>query len=196
MIDRLRRASPARRTRVLLLLAGGPAAVVAVFAMGWWTGILAPPSEDALLARGARIERWLDRELADALSIAEAFVDDRDLGPARTGLAARLEGVGKLDRDGNYLAWRGTPPEPRTIGANATGPTWSVERSGVHTRLLVRTPNDPEGESALASFIVDSRVDELAAARWIPRHLLDGIDLDLLDRNRRSDQGGCFSPGC
>jgi signal transduction histidine kinase/HAMP domain-containing protein len=181
MIAVQRRGLPARRsgTTLLLLLIGGPTAVLGVFAVAWWSGVLSPPAPDALPARAARIERWLDRELRDALSIAEAFLDDRTPLVAGTNIGWRLEGVGKLDDDGNYLSWRGTPPEPRTLEARTGDAAWCIERSGVHTRLLVRTAADPEGESALASFIVDSRVDELAAARWIPRHLVDGIDLDL-----------------
>jgi signal transduction histidine kinase len=173
MTDRTRRGAS-----LLLLLAGGPALVLFVFAGGWWSGILAPPAAHALPEREARLERWLDRELRDALSIAEAFLEDREPALPRSGIAARLEGVGKLDREENYLAWRGCPPEPRGIGG-AAGPAWRIERSGVHTRLLVRTAADREGKSALASFVVDSRIDELSVWRWIPRALVDGLDLEL-----------------
>ncbi len=193
MIAVERRGLPARRsgTTLLLLLLGGPAAVLGLFAVGWWSGVLSPPAPDALPARAARIERWLDRELRDALSIANAFLDGRTPLVAGTNIGWRLEGVGKLDGDGNYLSWRGTPPEPRTLGARAGAAEWRIERSGVHTRLLVRTASDPEGESALASFIVDSCVEELAARRWIPRHLVDGVDLDLRlgDALEPSDRG-------
>jgi len=166
-------------TAVVLLLTLAPGLLLAGFAALWYAGLTSPPEARALGGRAARLERWLDGELAHALAITEAFRDGRPLPLPRTGIAARLEGVGLLDADLNYLSWRGTPPEPRSPRSSSSLPSWQVVRSGVHTRLLVRAGPDREGRSALASFVVDSRIESLAASRWIPRALIAGIDLDL-----------------
>jgi len=175
------RGLPLRRFSWALLLAVllPPGLVLGGFALAWGTGLVGPPGPAALDARATRIERWLHGELGEALGIAEAFLGGR-AEPVSAALTERLDGVGILDADLNYLSWRGTPPEPDALLVSPGASRWHVRGSGVHVRLVVRAGPDNEGRCALASLVVDSRLADLSAKRWIPTRLLRGVDLELV----------------
>lgn len=155
-----------------------PAIVLAGCALVRQLGLVDPPGPAALDARASEIQRWLDGELEAALATAQAFLDGRpDRAPV--ALSARRDGVGILDADLHYLSWDGTPPEPDPRLVAPTASRWQVRRSGVHVRLVARAGPDGEGRIALASFVVDSRLEELSAERLLPARLLGGVDLAL-----------------
>jgi signal transduction histidine kinase len=165
------------------LVAGG---ILVAFHAGW----TAPPDHSGAIERGHLLEEWFTGQMEEARALTSAAIERGfDVRPASkegSAIARRLEGVGQLDPGQHYLSWFGRPPEPDRWFLAPETAAWSVRLDGVNTRLLVKSEPDSEGRIALASFIIDSTLENNSFAELLPASLEDRIHLDVAFRDTRA----------
>jgi signal transduction histidine kinase len=94
-------------------------------------------------------------------------------------LAQRLEGVAVLSSEAAFLDWEGLPSEPPPDFPDPAAPRWRVRVDGVRTRLLARAGPDAEGRFALASYVIDSTLDDLRFRELVPQSLRRGLHIEV-----------------
>ncbi len=137
----------------------------------------------SLADRADAFEIALDGLHAEATGIASAALDAfppqlRDSATNRP-LLRRLEGVGIVDRDGEYLIWHGTPADPPAEFNDLDGPASWIEARGAVTRWIVRAGPDAEGWLSLASFTLHSHEHAGGLAALLPENLFRGASVVL-----------------
>jgi len=136
-----------------------------------------------LESRADSIAAGLDRLHAEALEIAsaalESFPPRFDETPANAQLLQRLEGIGIVDEDGEYLIWEGSPADP-PVGFDEIeqAASW-IEARGAVSRWIVRAGPDAEGWLSLASFTIQSQEHDRGLETLLPDDLFSGLDVDL-----------------
>jgi len=112
--------------------------------------------------------------LALETSCAEAF------GAALAApLAERLEGVAVLSSEAAFLDWEGLPSEPPLDFVDPGAPRWHIRVDGVRTRLLARAGPDAEGRFGLASYVIDSTLDDQRFRDLVPQSLRRGLQIEV-----------------
>jgi signal transduction histidine kinase/HAMP domain-containing protein len=94
-------------------------------------------------------------------------------------LAERLEGVAVLSFEAAFLDWEGVPSEPPLDLVDPAAPRWRIRVDGVRTRLVARAGPDAEGRFGLASYVIDSTLDDLRFRDLVPRSLRQGLQIDV-----------------
>jgi len=106
-----------------------------------------------------------DRALSGSLDTA-----GNSVRPAE--VRRRIEGVGLLDAEGQFLEWTGSPSDPPDGFLDPAWPPWIVRVDGVRTRLLTRAGPDAAGRTALVSFVIDSDFPADGFERLLPSRLI------------------------
>jgi signal transduction histidine kinase len=171
------------------LLIIGPLLVVAMFAFGeLGTRPWADPQTEMhertteLASRFTALMDESARIAADALAGPLPAVS-----PGAAGMAGRLEGVGILDDQFAFLSWEGRPVEPPPHFISSSAPLWHIQETGVRTRLLVKAGPDISGRFALASFILDTRLDDYPFEALLPQDLLSRIEIEFRQSDTAAD---------
>jgi len=170
------------RVRIAIVLFV-PALVAGGILLAFVSGLTSPPDRVGASERGSQLGAWFASQLNEARALTataiEPGVDFPTPSTDGSGIAGRLEGVGRLDPGQHYLSWFGRPPEPdRWFLSPETSP-WAVRLDGVNTRLLVKSEPDARGQVALASFIIDSTLEGNSFSDMVPASFEDGIHLEL-----------------
>ena len=152
-----------------------------------------PPPAVAAERTASQLDAWFEGVLERSARIVERALAP---GPAATAagggvLAERLEGLALLDGELDLLTWTGTPVDPPEGLAGVAWPRWTVRRDGVRTRLLVKAGPDELGRLALASFVVDSLLDQQGCEELLPDELRSaGIQIEWLDSQTAQGSAG------
>jgi signal transduction histidine kinase len=128
--------------------------------------------EDAFTALLVEARAHAERALAGPAAAARPA--------AATPLASRLDGVALLDPALGHLTWEGTPAAPPASFADADAPQWTIRVEGVRTRLLARGGPDEDGRAGLASFVVDSILDDGRFLDLLPAAVRRGMQIDVV----------------
>ncbi len=173
----------------LFLLIIGPLLVVAMFAFGeLGTRPWADPQtemRDRTTELASRFTALMDESARIAADALAGPLPAVTAGSA--GMAGRLEGVGILDDQLAFLSWEGGPVEPPPDFTSSTAPLWHIQETGVRTRLLVKAGPDISGRFALASFILDTRLDDHPFEALLPKDLLSRIEIEFRQSDMAAD---------
>jgi signal transduction histidine kinase len=169
----------------LFLLLAGPLLVALTAGLGDWSSALRPSEATELARREQRLVNTFEALLAEVSRVASTALADSPR-VAWTGarlrpgaLARRVEGIGLLGPDLEFISWEGMPADPPPWLAEAGRPDWTVRVDGVRTRLLARAGPDGRGRLALVSFVVDSTLDDLSFRHLLPNDLRTGVQIDI-----------------
>jgi signal transduction histidine kinase len=169
----------------LFLLLAGPLLVALTAGLGDWSSAWRPSEATELARREQRLVATFDALLAEVAQVASTALADSPR-VAWTGakhrpgvLARRVEGIGLLGPDLEFITWEGMPADPPPWLADGSRPDWSVRVDGVRTRLLARAGPDGLGRLALVSFVIDSTLNDLSFRRLLPGDLRTGVQIDV-----------------
>jgi signal transduction histidine kinase len=157
----------------LFLLLAGPLLVALATALGG----RAPATIDDRSASERAAQRitaafgTLLEDVADVAATALASSPSRAWAEYRLrpgSYPRRLEGVGLMGPDLEFLSWAGMPPDPPEWFADSGHPDFALRPDGVRTRLLARAGPDARGRTVLVSFLVDSTLDDVSFRDLVP----------------------------
>ncbi len=174
------RSLPARSKLILLFSAPLLAALAAAGAglvPSSWLGDPLP-----IERRGREVEAYfsqlLEQAAARAARVLESSPTEAFAAALPGRLSERLEGVGLLAPDLTFLDWEGRPATPAPPFADPAAAAFELRVEGARTRLLARAGPDSQGYLAVASFVIDSTLDDLDYLRLLPHALRRGVRME------------------
>ena len=148
--------------------------------------LLAPATGDHALEThvesiAARFENSITRFESLATITADESPAEAAAEASRLGIELRrLEGLGLIDAQRNFVDWTGSPATPPPGLTEDDDRRWAIRQDGVLTRLFVRSETTADGLYGLVVFVIDSTLERGRFTSWIAPDTPDGIGIELL----------------